>query len=87
MNLFEFKKHVKDWTQYYQSKGIPLKKIEVVFTMHFPDRDDLVMIEPKDIRHGHYEARNDDEEIVGGFRGKLYFTSLGEFNPDNGMDK
>lgn len=87
MNLFEFKKRVKRWEDYYRMKGIPLKKVEMVFTMCEPDRDDLVMINDENINHGHYEPRNDDEEIVGGFRGKLYFISLNQFNSANGMEK
>lgn len=87
MNLLELKKRIKNWETYYKLKGIPLKKVEVGFTMRQPYGDDLVEISSKNISHDSYEPRREDEEFASGYKGKIYFISLNQFNADNGMDK
>ncbi len=82
MNLTEFTRTVKNWNRYYKNQGIPLNKIEVCFTIHRPDSDELVPVEKETIEHGHYEARQEEMELVGGYRGKLYYISLRGFNDD-----
>jgi hypothetical protein len=88
MTLQELKKYLRKWCTYYNNKGIPLKDVHVVITVHEPEQDNLVEVDDDNIQHGFYTARNVDEEIVGGDRDhEIKFISLYQFNDDNGMDQ
>ena len=87
MNLKELKHSIHKWTRYYQDRNIPLDKINVIVTIKKPDSDELIEIENKEVKHGWYEARKPDEELVGGYKGKIYYISLIEFGEDNGMEE
>lgn len=86
MNLKELKHSIYKWTRYYQDKNIPLDKINVIVTIKKPDSDELIEIENNEIKHGWYEARDPDKELVGGYKGKIYYLSLIEFGENNNME-
>lgn len=87
MNLQELKHRIHKWVAYYNDRGIPLKHVHVVNTIHEDWGDSLIEVEQDNIQHGKYTARDPDYEVKGGYKGELYFISLHQFNPDNGMDK